>query len=95
MKLNRAQIAATVTGLVFVMGTGSLSQSALAQTAPGATQHSQERHPELRVALRQLKLARTHLLKGAHDFGGERMEALNDTNKAITELELALKVDQQ
>ncbi len=42
-----------VTGLVFMIGTASLSQSAMAQTAattPAATQPTQERHPEIRAA---------------------------------------------
>jgi len=33
------------------------------------------------------------LQKAAHDFGGERAEALNDVNKAITELQNALAKD--
>ena len=95
MFLNRSQIAAAVTGLVLVVGAGSVSQITLAETA--ATQKTQghkEQHPELLAALSELKLARTHLQKGAHDFGGERVEALNDTNKAITEVEQAIKADQ-
>jgi hypothetical protein len=93
MFLNRTQLAATLTGLAFVISIGSLSGSAIAQTAQGTAQ-KQERHPELRAALRELKMARSHLQKGAHDFGGERAEALNDTDKAITEVEQALKKDQ-
>ena len=96
MFLNRSQIAAAVTGIVLVVGAGSVSQITLAQTT-ATTQKNQgykEQHPELRAALSELKLARTHLQKGAHDFGGERVEALNDTNKAITEVEQAIKADQ-
>lgn len=99
MFLNHTQIAATVTGLVFVIGTGSLSQMASAQTPThpgsptGITKPHQERHPELRAALRNLKQARAHLQRGAHDFGGERFDALVDTDKAIREVEEALKAD--
>jgi hypothetical protein len=52
-----------------------------------------EKHPDLRAALRHLKLAKTELQKGAHDFQGERVEALKDTDKAIAEIEKALKID--
>jgi hypothetical protein len=52
-----------------------------------------EKHPDLRAALRHLKLAKTELQKGAHDFQGERVEALKDTDKAIVDIEKALKID--
>jgi hypothetical protein len=52
-----------------------------------------EKHPALRAALRHLKLAKTELQKGAHDFQGERVEALKDTDKAIVDIEKALKID--
>jgi hypothetical protein len=52
-----------------------------------------EKHPDLRAALRHLKLAKTELQKGAHDFQGERVEALKDTDKAIADIEKALKID--
>ena len=54
-----------------------------------------EKHPDLRAALRHLKLAKTELQKGAHDFQGERVEALKDTDKAIVEIEKALKIDRR
>jgi hypothetical protein len=54
-----------------------------------------EKHPDLRAALRHLKLAKTELQKGAHDFQGERVEALKDTDKAIADIEKALKIDRR
>lgn len=54
-----------------------------------------EKHPDLRAALRHLKLAKTELQKGAHDFQGERVEAVKDTDKAIAEIEKALKLDRR
>ncbi|WP_156518828.1 hypothetical protein [Phormidesmis priestleyi] len=43
--------------------------------------------------MRYLKLAKTALQKGAHDFQGERVKVLKDTDKAIAEVEKALKSD--
>ena len=55
--------------------------------------NGKEKHPELRAALRALMQARTDLQKGAHDFSGERVEALKDTDKAIAEVRQAIAKD--
>lgn len=74
-----------------------LPQVVTAQTTPITTPtvkpNRVERHPELRAALRALEAARDALQKGAHDFGGERVEALKDTNKAIQEVRQAIAKD--
>jgi hypothetical protein len=66
-----------------------------APSSPGITPAPRpvqvERHPELREALQQLRVAQRTLQSGHHDdVGGERIEALKDVNKAINELETAL-----
>lgn len=64
-----------------------------AMTAQTTMKPKLEKHPGLRKALRQLKAARTSLAAAAHDFGGERMEALQDTDKAIKDVQDALQKD--
>ena len=98
MLLKKSQIAAVVTGLVVCAGMGITAKNAFADTTPTTAPTSQptvakEKHPDLRMALRQLKRAEMSLKNGAHDFQGERVEALKDTDKAIAEVEQALKSD--
>ena len=52
-----------------------------------------ERHPALHRALRELREAKGHLEKAAHDYGGHRVAAIKDVNKALHQLHMALKFD--
>jgi hypothetical protein len=54
-----------------------------------------ERHPEIRDAIRALENARNHLQKGAHDFGGHRVKALEHVNQALEECRQALQYDKK
>jgi transcription elongation GreA/GreB family factor len=54
-----------------------------------------ERHPEIRQAIRALERAKDHLQKAAHDFGGHRAEALEACDNAIRQLKLALQYDKK
>lgn len=54
-----------------------------------------ERHPEIRRAVRQLERARVDLQNADRDFGGHRAEALEATNNAIRQLQLALQYDRR
>jgi hypothetical protein len=76
----------------FLVGVAVLPQLASAQYTP--TSIVKERHAELRSALRALERACDDLQKGAHDYGGERVEALKDTNKASAEVRQAISKDQ-
>jgi predicted DNA-binding transcriptional regulator YafY len=89
--LKIAQLASAFTAVTLLLGMGTLSQMTSAQTVQ--SQINRERHPELRAALRALETARYHLQKGARDFGGKRVEALRDTNKAIEEVQQAIAED--
>ncbi|WP_068819516.1 hypothetical protein [Phormidesmis priestleyi] len=96
MLLNK-KIATALTGFVLLAGMGISAKATFAQTTPNPMPPTHtiahEKHPELRAALRSLKVARMDLQKGSHDFQGERVEALKDTDKAISEIEQALKSD--
>jgi hypothetical protein len=54
-----------------------------------------ERHPEINRAIRALEVAKAHLQKAAHDFGGHRAEALEAVDKALEQLKLALQYDKK
>ncbi|HLJ55868.1 MAG TPA: hypothetical protein VKT77_12590 [Chthonomonadaceae bacterium] len=81
-------------GLATVIGLGA-TYAVSAQT-PGPTfepMAQRERHPEMRAALQALRNAKGRLESAAHDYEGHRVKALEHTNAAIREVELALKSD--
>lgn len=53
----------------------------------------QERHPEIRAAIRALENAKHHLESGSHDFSGHRVKALEHVNQALQECREALQAD--
>ena len=63
-----------------------------APTQPPATQRH-ERHPAIRTAIHALEKAKEELKAANHDFGGHRAQALEDCDKAIAQLKLALEYD--
>jgi hypothetical protein len=50
-------------------------------------------HPRLAHALVDLHIAKEHLEKAPHDFGGHRADAVKSCDEAIKQIELALKFD--
>lgn len=50
-----------------------------------------QRYPEMHAALRHLEQARDALTNAAHDFHGHRAKALQQTGKAIDEVNKALE----
>ena len=52
-----------------------------------------QRHPAISRAILALKAARSDLEKTPHNFGGHKEAEVLACNKAIAELELALKAD--
>ncbi len=55
----------------------------------------EERHPEMRAAIRHLEQARESLQKAAHDFHGHRARALELTDQALRECREALESDRR
>ncbi len=53
-----------------------------------------ERHPQIRAAIKSLERAKNDLQRASHDFGGHR-EALEACNNAIEKLKLALQYDKK
>jgi hypothetical protein len=52
-----------------------------------------ERHPNIRRAINALRTARNDLEHAGHDFGGHRVEAMQSIDRAIEQLEVALRFD--
>ena len=50
-------------------------------------------HPRLGHALVDLHIAKEHLEKAPHDFGGHRADAVKACDEAIKQIELAVKFD--
>ncbi|HEY1336920.1 MAG TPA: hypothetical protein VGF59_05390 [Bryobacteraceae bacterium] len=60
-----------------------------------ANPEPQERHPRIRAAIRELEGARQELRTAAHDFCGHRAEAIEKTDQAIRQLQMALACDRR
>jgi len=93
---NAKTLIAAVTGLGAVFGAGVVATPASAQGRPPMRRYEpREQHPAIRAALRNLMAARANLQHGAHDFNGHRARALELTNQAIAEAQLALRSDRR
>jgi hypothetical protein len=82
--------AAVLTGSLLTGGLALVGGPQEAAQAQGL-QPQREHHPEIRRAINALRVARKHLKEASHDFGGHRAQALEDTNRALKQLELCLK----
>ena len=73
------------------------SAAALAGLLVGANTmalaEGQERHPNIRRAINALRTARNDLEHADHDFGGHRVEAIQAIDRAVEQLEVALRFD--
>ena len=98
----KKQVLSWLTALA-VAGVLSMPVASFAQANPngrvahtmGQAANKNERHPEIRRALRKLESAKVDLQKGSHDFGGHREKALDQVNNAINELNQALQYDKK
>jgi len=63
-------------------------------SAPATNVHrTNDRHPAIRRAIAALETAKSDMQRADHDFGGHRKEALEECDKAIAQLRLALQFD--
>jgi hypothetical protein len=83
--------------LVFAVPAVFAQQAAppAAPAAPGAPTVPREHHPAIRRAIFALKAAKADMEHADHDFGGHRVAALEECDKAIAQLQEALQYDQQ
>ena len=70
---------------VALMVLGVVGPARMANTEP------QERHPHIRAAVNELRAAQEELRTAAHDFCGHRREALDRTDQALRQLQLAME----
>lgn len=98
MKRNLTVLLATtaLAGSLLTGVTIGRAQSTSPNTAPaGAEGHHKERHPAIRRAITSLEEAKRDLQRADHDFGGHRKEALEQCDRAIAQLRLALQYDKK
>jgi hypothetical protein len=81
--------------LVSVLTLGVAGLGIAASTTAPATQPGEERHPLIHKALHDLREAKVALTDAKHDYDGHRVKALEATDVAIKECELALKSDEK
>jgi hypothetical protein len=91
LRMRSRLFVAVLTSGMLLGGLGLLAGT----SADAAPQTAKERHPHLRAAIRELREARRELQTAAHDFGGHRVEAIEATDRAIKQLEVALKFDKR
>ena len=94
--LSRISMAA----MTLALGAPAFAQNTGAKPAGRMNRMQQEdqrneRHPEIRQAIRALERAKDHMQKASHDFGGHRAEALEACDNAIKQLKLALQYDKK
>src|SRR3974390_3449986 len=90
----------TTVGLVSALFGGLVLAHAQSSTppSPGAAEpnpRGNERHPAIHRAIVALEAAKTDLKRAEHDFGGHRAAALEQCDKAIGQLKLALQYDKK
>lgn len=76
---------ASVASVLAVAGLSMASTAALAE--------GRERHPSIRRAIDALRAARNDLEHADHDFGGHRVEAMQAIDRALEQLQVALRFD--
>jgi len=91
--MKRFALIASIALVLGVAGTGGVNAHLRPahRGAPVAAQR--ERHPEMMRALQSLQQAKNELQHSAHDFGGHRVKAIQETDEAIREVREALRFD--
>jgi hypothetical protein len=93
--MKKHLIALSVAGAALAF---AISSTAIADTPPTtAPEHHEgrEHHPAIKAAIRALERARDEMKAADHDFGGHRVDALAECDKAIEQLKLALQYDKK
>jgi hypothetical protein len=101
MKKNLAIFIATIAlaGALSAGLTMAVAQTATPGTPSAGSAEPQgkgkERHPAIHHAIHALEEAKHDMQRADHDFGGHRKEALDECDKAIGQLKLALQYDKK
>jgi hypothetical protein len=94
MKRNLTVILVSL-GLAGAMFGGFELAYAQSATAPQEAHRANERHPKIHQAIAALEAAKVDMQRADHDFGGHRKAALEECDKAIGQLRLALQYDKK
>lgn len=70
-----------------------LALAGLSMASTAARAEGRERHPSIRRAIEALRAARNDLEHADHDFGGHRVEAMQAIDRALEQLQVALRFD--
>ena len=92
---KRALVALTLAVAVGVAGVSLAQAQNQASPTGGPTTHHHEAHPAIHRAIKALEEAKVYMEHADHDFGGHRKQALEDCEKAIHQLRLALQTDKK
>lgn len=84
-----AALASALVGGGALVATNAVAQGPVKSVGAGRL----EKHPEIRKAMRQLNAALNTMKQAADDFKGHKEAAMDDTQKALAELKLALQAD--
>jgi hypothetical protein len=96
VKLFKSMRGTVLAGSVALGGLGAFCLSnAPAPAAPAEKEAKEERHPHIHKAIHELKEAKKELKEADHDFGGHRVEAIEAIDKAVKQLEEAVKHDKK
>ena len=94
-------LVALLTGAALALPTSTVSRVppslpappiARARQEPKGGKH-QEKHPEIRRAMKALQSARNDLQHAASDYGGHRVQAIKSIDEALEHLKQALAFD--
>jgi len=93
MKTRLFALAGLITLLGATSTIGVLAQQNGTPTPGTPIRARVEKSPNLHAALRALQNAKAHLQRADHDSQGHRAKALDLTNQAIQEAQLAIQLD--
>jgi hypothetical protein len=80
---------------VFVPSAVTLGQNQRVPDGPDRVYQGAEPHPNIYRAIHALEAARADLQDAAHDYCGHRVEALESTNRALSQLGAAIACDER
>ena len=92
MKYQKLAVAIACVGLTVATASTSLYASDTS-TPPTVTPAHKWKHPQMHMALHSLRKAHLELQTAPHDFAGHRKMAMQVTEEAIQQVEIALKLD--
>jgi hypothetical protein len=95
MLLTTLALAGALSAGLTIAGAQTSAPTTPSGGSPELQRKGNERHPAIHHAIRALEEAKHDLERADHDFGGHRKEALEECEKAIAQLKVALQYDKK